>query len=97
MKLDGFKPPNYLDDFLFVALLRRKCDNLVNLFLEICSHINFPVSEEKTVWSSTTLVFLGLLIDTINQIVSIPVDKVHRAIDLINDMLKGRKTMVGKL
>ena len=41
---------NYLDDFLFVALLKALCDKQVSTFLDICKTINFPVSLEKTFW-----------------------------------------------
>ena len=74
---------NYLDDFLFVALLRWICENHLATFLKICQEINMPVSEEKTFGADTCMVFLGLLIDMVAQTVSIPVDKIHKAQDLI--------------
>ena len=74
---------NYLDDFFFAAMMKRICNNQVKEFLTICDLIYFPVSLEKTFWGTTKLVFLGLLIDTINQCVCIPVDKVDRAVKLI--------------
>ena len=68
---------NYLDDFLFAALLKLLCNNQVKEFLEVCSMINFPVSLEKTFWAATCMTFLGLLIDTVNQCVAIPIDKIE--------------------
>ena len=62
---------NYLDDFLFAAIMRLLCNNQVRTFLEVCESIRFPVSMEKIFWATTRLTFLGLLIDTINQCVSI--------------------------
>ena len=38
---------NYLDDFLFVALLKKFCREQVKTFIEICGMINFPVALEK--------------------------------------------------
>ena len=35
---------NYLDDFLFAALLKLLCNNQVRDFLEVCKMIQFPVS-----------------------------------------------------
>ena len=93
----GFKPPNYLDDFLFVAMLASACNKLVEVFLEICQKISFPVSMEKTVWRCTSLTFLGLLIDTIAQVVLIPVEKIEHAKTLILDILTGKSTTVRKL
>ena len=63
---------NYLDDYFFAALLKLICNAQVQKFLDICALINFPVSMEKTFWGTTQLVFLGLLIDTVAQMVSIP-------------------------
>ena len=42
-------------------------------------------------WATTILVFLGLLIDTVNRQVSIPVEKIEKALDLIETML-GKKS-----
>ena len=58
---------NYMDDFLFAALLTLLCNNQVKEFLHIFQLIAFPVSMEKTFWGTTRLAFLGLLIDTVNQ------------------------------
>ena len=52
---------NYLNDYLFAAALKQACDNQVQVFLDICKEINFPVAFEKTFWGTTMLVFLGLL------------------------------------
>ena len=83
---------NYLDDFFFVDALKKACDQQIQTFLEVCGKINFPVSMDKTVWGTTTLVFLGLLIDTEKQLVSIPVDKIMRAINLIEKMLNSSRS-----
>ena len=82
---------NYLDDFLFIAFLRWMCNQQVNVFLDICEKIRFPVSPEKTVWATTSITFLGMLLDTVRQIVCIPEDKISKAIEQINAILKSRK------
>ena len=82
----GKKNVNYLDDFLFVALLKLLCNNQVRLFLKICETINFPISLEKTFWSCTKLTFLGMLIDSVNQLVCIPEEKITKAVTLISDV-----------
>ena len=88
---------NYLDNFLFLALLREMCNKQVELFLELCDQIQFLVSLEKTFWASTSMTFLGFLIDTIQKLVSIPVEKIQKANDLITDILSHKKTTVCKL
>ena len=90
-------PVNYLDDYFFVALLRCYCDGQVKEFLLICKLIGFPVSLQKTFWGTTLLTFLGLLIDTVGRFVSIPADKVARALDLIESLLSRKKATVKEL
>ena len=85
---------NYLDDFLFAAILKAWCDWQINVFLDICKDINFPVSFEKTEWGNTLMVFLGLLLDTTRQLVCIPKEIVERAIHLIEYCLSKKKVTV---
>ena len=93
----GNRPVNYLDDYLFAAYLARVCNDRIQEFLDICEEIKFRVSLEKTYWATTLLVFLGLLIDTLNKCICIPTEKISRAITLIEDVIGGKKTTVRKL
>ena len=88
---------NYLDDYLFVQLMKAFCDGQVQVFLDICDLIGLPVSMEKTFWSSTLLTFLGLLINSVSQTVSIPVAKVIKARKLLATALGKRKITLLKL
>ena len=84
----GKKNLNYLDDYFFVHLLKALCDSQVEQFLWVCNEINFPVSLEKTVWGTTILIFLGLLIDTVEQVIRIPKEKIEKAMDMIDYCLQ---------
>ena len=90
---------NYSDDFFFTALRKLICDNQVKCVMDICNAINFPVSKEKTFWGSTQITFLGLLIDTVRQMVFTPIEKVHKAKELIEHLLhkKNNKTKLKSL
>ena len=81
---------NYLDDYFFAAFKKSWCDSQIDEFLKVCNDISFPVSLEKTVWGSKLLVFLGLLIDTVQELVGIPMDKLHKALDMIEFFLNKR-------
>ena len=81
---------NYLDDYLFAALRKTMCDQQVRMFLQTCESIAFPVSMEKTFWGETRMTFLGFLIDTINQWVSVPTEKITKAINMISYALNKR-------
>ena len=78
---------NYLDDFLFAALMKLLCNHQLQTFLEVCKEINFPVSMEKTFWGTTRITFLGLLIDTVAQMICIPIEKIEKAKGLLNNVL----------
>ena len=88
---------NYLDDFFFAALYKALCDGQVRIFLEICGRICFPVSLEKTFWGTQMLTFLGLLIDTLHQLICIPEDKLKRAIDLVDYVLNKKHKKMPRL
>lgn len=87
----------YLDDYLVVSLLKNDCDAQVTVFLQICERIKFPVSLDKTVWGVQIIVFLGLLIDTINQKVTIPDKKRSKALDALDRILRAKKVKVKEL
>ena len=81
------EPVNYLDDFLFIALLLSACNTQIQTFLDICDEIKFPVALEKTFWATTLLTFLGLMIDTERQLVLLPLEKINKAVNLIDKVL----------
>ena len=88
-----------MDDFLFAALLRLLCNKQVKEFLQVCESIAFPVALEKTFWATTKMVFLGMLIDTVNQCVCVPIDKINKAVSLIESVLvsKSKKVTLNQL
>ena len=45
---------------------------------------------EKTFWGSTRLTFLGFLIDTVQQFICIPTDKLVKALDMVEFFLNKR-------
>ena len=84
----GKKLINYLDDYFFAALLAHLCNGQKQIFIKICQMINFPVALEKTFWATTQLVFLGILMDSENQVVLIPKEKIEKGVKLILDILE---------
>ena len=93
----GDRTNNYLDDFLFAKLQGLACNILVKQFLSVYSEINFPVAMEKTEWASQVIVFLGMLLDSINQTVSIPIDKRDKALNLLQDISNSRTVTIIKV
>ena len=87
---------NYLDDYFFAALRKLLCDLQLQTFLNVCEEINFPVALEKTFWSETIMTFLGLLLDSDKQIISISLEKIVKALEMLDSFLsrKSRKVKV---
>ena len=82
---------HYLDDFHFGGSTWESCVLKLDTFREVCDTIGFPISEDKTVGPTQKLVFLGLGLNTITQTVSIPEDKVRKAMKAITDFLSRKK------
>ena len=82
---------NYLDDYLYAHLKKLLCNRQVHIFIQICNDIHMPISEEKTFWAMTRMTFLGMLIDTISQTVAVPIEKIEKAMSLIETMLESKK------
>ena len=78
---------NYLDDFLFIAVMKIWCNQQLQTFIQICEIIQFPVALEKTEWASSFLQFLGLNLDGKHHLIRIPFEKINRALLKIQQML----------
>ena len=88
---------NYLDDFLFAAVSQFLCNNLMDIFLNICEKLGVPISPEKTEKATTILVFLGILLDGRYKILAVPEEKSIRAINQLNALLDRKKATVKEL
>ena len=85
---------NYLDDFLFAAITRWICNQMVLIFLQICKEINCPMSPEKTEWATQLIVFLGILLNGKLMVMSVPEEKRNKAINLLNEAIQRKKLKI---
>lgn len=81
----------YLHDFLFCNSTIARCNSNLETFPSICVRINFPVSEDKTVYATQPIEFLGMLLDALRRILLIPVDKRDKALIQIDRILRAKK------
>ncbi|KAK3106927.1 hypothetical protein FSP39_003200 [Pinctada imbricata] len=96
---------HYLDDFIFIGDQQStQCHTLMNNFKSMCLDLGIPLNDSKTEGPCTSLVFLGLEIDTIAQTIKVPQDKLNDLKDLLTKLSKLQKTtlkdlqsLVGKL
>ena len=88
---------NYLDDFVFAAITQWLCNLMIEQFIKLCDYLGVPVAIEKTEWVNTIVVFLGILLKGETLILSIPLDKQMKALNMLNLLLSKRKTTVKQL
>lgn len=63
----------------------------LDVFLGICRSLGVPIAEDKTEGPSTSLVFLGIEIDSAAMTVRLPADKLAKARTLITEWSARRK------
>lgn len=80
-------PNEYLDDLLTGGPTIPLCNSSLQVYLDLCAIIKFPISEEKTEWATQIIVLLGLLLNTITGIISIQVEKRDAALTQIDTIL----------
>ena len=70
---------HYLDDFLVLGPPgQSSCAEALSITLTLCEELGFPVAEDKTAGPTTVITFLGIEIDTLQQQVRLPQDKLCR-------------------
>ena len=97
MKLKFSIPPgltNYLDNFLFITISLILCNEAVGLFLDICNKIGCPISMEKTEYADCIIVFLGVLLNGKEHFISIPLEKIIKATNLLLWAINKRKVKI---
>ena len=62
---------------------QRLCQQQLNIFLEFCSYLGFPIAPEKTCGPSTTLSFVGIALDTVLKDARLPQDKLDKCVTTI--------------
>ena len=72
----------YLDDFLVIGSTYAECLEVFNCLIELLKELGFQISWHK-VPPSWCLIFLGILIKTINQTLGLPQDKFVALQDLV--------------
>ena len=96
-RLKGITIVHVLDDFLFVGPSLESCKFALELFLKIAEDIGVPIAGEKTMGPSNILPFLGIQLDTVAMMASLPVEKVQKYIALIDLFLKTNKVTLRQM
>ena len=96
---------HYLDDFFITgALDTSECQNNLEAMLSVCHKINAPVKLTKVEGPSTSITFLGIVINTITMTASISSERKQELLSAPQSMIERRKctkqqllSLIGKL
>ena len=96
---------HYLDDFLLVGPPGKDtCQEAMSRMLTVCDQLGIPVASEKLEGPTTTLTFLGIVLDASAQQLRLPPDKLEELTGLTRSWLSRHKatkrellSLIGKL
>jgi len=88
---------HYLDDFIFMAIIKEQCQYLLDEFSQLCQELGVPVADEKTVGPVTCLTYLGYELDSVAMEIRIPQDKLKEILQQIETFLSKPKVTLRQL
>ena len=89
---------HYLDDFIFAGKIgTNNCEKLMSEFDNICTELNIPLAEDKTLGPVSVLTYLGLEIDTVNMLIKIPKPKVEILKQYVQEFLSRKSVLLKEL
>lgn len=87
-----------LDDFFFIGPAQsNKCSADLSRFISICEDIGIPLKQEKTVWPTSKLVIYGIEVDSTEMVCRLPLDKVLKIRNLLNEFSRRKKVTLREL
>lgn len=66
---------HYLGDFLIAARDKHTCNKFMDIFASTCHSLGIPIAEDKTCGPAQELIFLGIEVDTVNQMIRLSDDR----------------------
>ena len=73
------------------------CQHTLLVFHQTCDQLGIPISIEKTVEPTTSLTFLGILLDTLSMQMRLPQDKLTELLTQIQHSLVVKKLTLQEL
>ncbi len=78
---------HYIDDFLICEESFEKCAKSLEIFESVCQKIQIPLAPEKTEGPAQQLSFLGVHLDTVHLMASLPDDKLTKYSNEVSALL----------
>ena len=83
---------HYLDDYITCGPAgSEECHFNLQLLIDVCQHLGVPLAEEKVEGPTTALVFLGILIDTVQGELRLPGEKLERLQSSVKEWSQRRR------
>ena len=83
---------HYLDDYVMIGRPdTAECEQLMQSFVDVCQYLGVEIAHDKTEGPSTSVTYLGLVIDSELMEVRAPVEKIDRAKGQIISLLHKQK------
>ena len=83
---------HYLDDFLMVGPpMTHTCQHNLDTMIRICEDLGVPLAIDKVEGPSSSLPFLGIMLDTNMMEARLPQDKLNHTFSLVTAWLKKKK------
>ena len=86
-----------VDDFLILSESFDKCASDMDAFIRLCGKLGVPLAHGKTQGPSTTLPFLGIILDTVHLEARLPQDKLDKCRSLVWEYLLKQKVTLKQL
>ncbi|MCP3889262.1 MAG: hypothetical protein GY702_10365 [Desulfobulbaceae bacterium] len=74
-----------------------QCSLSLKKFFTLADSLGLPIKKEKTIFPSTSVELHGLLVDTHTMTLSVPPDKVKKALDLIAEIMPCKRVTLRRL
>ena len=89
---------HYLDDYFIAGPPHScSCQEHLNCFLKVCQQLGIPVAMDKVEGPLTVLIFLGLELDSVLQLIRLPQDKLEQLQQELQLWRECKKTTKRKL
>ena len=85
-----------IDDFLFIAITKSLCQRYIDSFCELCRDLGIPLAPGKTTDPDTVITFLGITLDSIKRMASLPQDKLLKYSSEVKSYLGGEQKKISR-
>jgi hypothetical protein len=88
---------HYIDDFLIVSPTQRMGELQVTALLTLFKQLGIPISPEKLEGPTTIIIFLGILINTVDMTISLDADRLQRILATLSNWMNKSTASIEEL